>query len=186
MLTARTRRVVVMDSDTCFFQQPKAILDYCRGTTDAPCYMHDHQDESKAVPSQVRELFATLIESLQLRDKRFKLGHWFFNAGLLTYCPDDFDLDITERYLQWLSQADSNIGTGKQAIWFGAWTREQTSYLLMFANGTIEAKPLGDDYWLGGAPGHVFNHFLRFYLVRSSCLNMLRDRIKQLPQQSHR
>lgn len=180
MLTSRSERVVVMDSDTCFFQPPVALLDYCLGRTQAPRYMHDHQDESKAVPPEVPEIFASLVNSLPLREKRFRLKHWFFNAGLLAYRPADFDFDVTERYLRWLAQAPPAICEGKQAIWFGSWTREQTMYLLMFASGPIEAEPLGDDYWLGGAPGHVFNHFLRHYLVRKSCLDMLRGMIKRL------
>ncbi len=180
MLTGRVERVVVMDSDTCFFQPPEALIDFCMGRSSAPRYMHDHQDESQAVPAQVPEIFASLVESLPLREKRFRLKHWFFNAGLLAYRPAEFDFDVTERYLQWLAQAPPAISEGKQAIWFGSWTREQTMYLLMFAGGPVEAEPLGDDYWLGGAPGHVFNHFLRHYLVRKSCLDMLRSMIEQL------
>lgn len=184
MLTARTERVVVMDPDTCFFRQPVALLDFCRAQTAAPRYMHDHQDESQAVPAQVPEIFASLVESLPLNEKRFRLKHWFFNSGLLAYRPAEFDFSVTERYLQWLAQAPPSTGEGKQAIWFGSWTPEQTMYLLMFASGPVEAEPLGDDYWLGGASGHVFNHFLRHYLVRKSCLQMLQGMIKRLQQET--
>lgn len=174
LLFHRTDRVVLLDTDTAFFRPPSRLLDFCAGRTTAPLYMHDHQDESKVIPPETKPAFARLTEELALPKGRFRLQHWLFNSGLLAFKPADMDGGICERYLAWLNAAPANAKAGKMSIWFGPWTREQTIYMLMFASGPEAAQPLGDDYWLGGAEDRVFNHFLRFYLVRKSCLKMLR------------
>lgn len=176
----RTRRVVLLDSDTAFFSSPTRLLDYCAGRMNSPLYMHDHQDESKVIPAETAPAFEALTETLALPSGRFRLKHWLFNSGLLAFRPDDLNLNLAERFLAWLSEAPPETMAGKMSIWFGPWTREQTIYMLMFASGPIEAMPLGDDYWLGGARDRVFNHFLRFYLVRKGCLDMLRGLIERL------
>lgn len=180
LLSCRTARVILLDTDTAFFRPPTRLLDFSTGRTDAPLYMHDHQNELQVIPEETQPLFQTLVRLLNLPDARFRLQHWLFNSGLLAFKPADFDLNIAERYLAWLDATDPRAKAGKMAIWFGPWTREQTIFMLMFASGPVEAQPLGDDYWLGGAKGHVFNHFLRHYLVRKSCLDMLGGIIRRL------
>lgn len=182
-LLNRTERVVLVDTDTAFFRSPDRLLDFCAGRTTAPLYLHDHQDESKVVPAAAKAAFDQLIEQARLPDRRFRLNHWMFNAGLLAFKPAQFDVEIGERYLAWLKTIPQSAQTGQMSIWFGPWTREQTIYLLMFGSGPEEAQPLGDDYWLGGAEDRVFNHFLRFYLVRKQCLDMLRGLIERLARE---
>lgn len=177
---ARCQRTLVLDPDTAFFERPDRLLDWAFGNDLHAWYLHDHQDEAQAVPVEAREGFADLEANIVPDGQQWGLPIRLFNSGLLAFRPDRLDLDMAEQYLAWLETAPERFKTGKAAIWFGSWTPEQTCYHVMFALTRPAPKPLGDDYHLGGQPGHVFNHFLRHYLVREETLDMLRHVIRQL------
>jgi len=178
---ARCPRVIVLDPDTAFFQPPRTIIDWACEDDRRPLYLHDHQDEAAQVPDTAREAFAMLEQHFHDHGE-WSVQHRFFNSGLLIFRPDVLRLDVAERYLVWWKQLDAKYKGNKNAIWFGNWTPEQSCFHVMFALAAHPAQPLGDDYWLGGEPGHVFNHFLRHYLVRSDTHRMLRCLIDQLPE----
>ncbi len=179
VLTARCPRVIQFDSDTAFFKKPQRIIDFCKGQDDRPLYLHDHQDESTAVPPVVHEAFADLQAKTFPPGRAWGLQHRFFNAGLLIYRPDQMDLGVAEKYLGWRQTAPEKYTTGKPGIWFGTWTPEQTCYHVMYAFADPPPEPLGHDYHLGGEPGHIFNHFLRHYVVRDTTLNLIKQLIKE-------
>jgi len=176
MAMPRCERVMVVDPDTAFFKPPDTILDWMRSDDKHAWYLHDHQDESSAVPPQAQQAFAQLEAELATDDRPWTLDRRLFNSGLLVFEPARFDLDLCERYLAWRPTLDVQYRTGKCAIWFGDWTPEQTCYHVMFALAQPPSRPLGDAYHLGGQAGHVFNHFLRHYLVRKGT----HDRLRQL------
>lgn len=180
IIEAQCERVIQMDSDTCFFKRPDTLNDFVNGNDASPLYLHDHQDEETVIEPQTHALFAKLAEDLGQTEVTWRVGHRFFNAGLLVYRPDQMDLAIAERFLGWLKQTTPEQRTGQPGIWLGDWVREQTCYHLMYAMAPREARPLGVDYHLGGGQGHVFNHFLRYYLVRRSTLNMIRGVMAEL------
>jgi hypothetical protein len=144
-------------------------------------FLHDHQDEAENVPAETREAFAELQSLLTPPGRPWSMPYYFFNSGLLAFRPDQCDLDLGERYLEWRATAAPRYRTGKPDLWFGDWTPEQTIYQVMFALMDPPAQPLGDDYHLGGDEGHTFNHFLRYYLVRESSLRMLRRLVAEIP-----
>jgi hypothetical protein len=186
LVLGRCQRVIQLDSDAAFFRRPDRLIAFCRGDDASPLYLHDHQDESQAVPALAHEAFEDLARAVAPPGRSWRLRHRFFNAGLLVFRRSQMDLSLAERYLEWLKTAPPKHTTGKLAIWFGPWKagsppgREQTAYHVMYALADPPAEPLGDDYWLGDAPGHVFNHFLRHYVVRDTTLNMLRRLIGEL------
>ena len=181
---ARCDRVIVMDPDTAFFKPPQHLLDWITSDDLHGWYMHDHQDEAKTVPPEAIQAFADLEAKLVPQGRAWGVTLRLFNSGLLVFRPRQLDLDIAEKYLQWhkaLPEAfRGRIRGGKLEIWFGDWTPEQTCYHVMFALSNPAPKPLGGDYHLGGQSGHVFNHFLRHYLVRSGTLKRLRQLIAEL------
>jgi len=87
---------------------------------------------------------------------------------------------LAQRYLNWLARAPEHYRSGTAAIWFGNWTPEQTCYHVMFALARAPVRPLGSDYHLGGEVGHLFNHFLRHYLVQDNTLRRLRELVTAL------
>ena len=180
VVLARCERVIVVDSDTAFFRRPDRLLDWSEGQGQAAWFLHDHQDEAINVPAETREAFAELQSLLTPPGRSWSMPYYFFNAGLLAYRPDQCDLDLGERYLEWRATASPRYRTGKSDLWFGDWTREQTIYQVMFALMDPPAQPLGADYHLGGDSGHIFNHFLRYYLTRESSLRMLRQLVMDL------
>lgn len=180
LVAGRTDRVIVYDPDTAFFRRPERLLRWAHGEGGHAWYLHDHQDEAVQVPEATREAFRELAGLLCTPERPWKMDYYFFNSGLLLYDRAQCDLDLTERYIQWRRQAPERYRTGKPGLWFGDWTPEQTSYQVMFALMTPPSQPLGADYNLGGEAGHVFNHFLRHYLVKDSTLGMLRHLVKEL------
>ena len=182
IVLSRCPRVIQFDSDTAFFKRPDRLIEWAKGNDPHPWYLHDHQDENTAVSAEAREGFADLEKTLLAPGQQWGLQHRFFNAGLLAYYPEQLDLKVADRYLEWRETAPPRFKTGKAGVWFGDWTPEQTCYHVMFALADPPPKPLGDDYHLGGEPGHVFNHFLRHYIIRSDTLNLLRKLIDELPR----
>lgn len=174
MLLARCGRVIVLDPDTAFFDKPTRLLDWAHYEQEGNLYLHDHQDETAAVPEIVEKAFEQLQQQLMDHGKDWSVKKRLFNSGLLAIAPRSLSLDIAERYLAWRETAPQAYRQGKAAIWFGDWTPEQTCYHVMFALGEIKAVPLGDDYHLGGGQGYLFNHFLRHYLVQTPTLKRLR------------
>ncbi|MAE68160.1 MAG: hypothetical protein CMJ18_28250, partial [Phycisphaeraceae bacterium] len=96
--------VISLDADTAFFERPETLIEYCRGAIDGPVYLHDHQDEAVMTPV-AQEAFGSLESALGREGRPWRLGHRFFNAGLLAYRPQDLDLDHAERYLAWREAA---------------------------------------------------------------------------------
>ena len=178
---ARCERVIVVDPDTAFFRRPDRLLEWSEGRGQPAWFLHDHQDEAANVPAATREAFAELQALVTPPGRSWSMPYYFFNSGLLAYRPDQCDLDLGERYLQWRTTAAARYRTGKPDLWFGDWTPEQTIYQLIFARMEPAAQPLGDDYHLGGDAGHTFNHFLAYYLRRESSLRMLRGLMMGLP-----
>ncbi len=180
ILLARSGRVLALDSDTAFFARPERLIRWARGEGDHAWYLHDHQDEAEAVPSETREAFADLASRLTPAGRTWNMSHFFFNAGLLAYPPALCNLDLAEQYLEWRSTAPPRFLSGKSSIWFGEWTMEQTSYLVMYALMAPPARPLGDNYRIGGAGGYTFNHFLRTHLVKAESLGMPRRLVAEM------
>jgi len=181
MALARCDRIIVMDADTAFLKPPDRLLQWVRGDDPGGWYLHDHQDEDAMVPPEAREGFADLETTLNPHGRPWNLKHWLFNSGLLAIRPDTLNLDLAERYLEWLETIPKRYTIGLSgSIWFSQWTREQTCFHVMCALSEAPYKPLGEDYHLGGEAGHVFNHFLRLYLVQSDTLGMLRELVSQL------
>jgi hypothetical protein len=142
--------------------------------------MHDHQDEAATVTPRLRRSFNEMLPQVTGHDRSYGLAYWLFNSGLLAFEPAQLDLDIAERYFQWSKDNVYNDRQDRMSIWFGHWTREQTAYQFMFAAAEPAPKPFGDEYFLGGPGGYVFNHFLRHYLVRDETLSRLRQLIAEL------
>ncbi len=180
VLLSRCEHVIQMDTDTAFFRRPQRVFDWMQAASAGPLYLHDHQDEADTVPQKVHAVFTETLERLAGPGRAWSVQHRFFNAGLLAYRPQVLDLDVAERYLAWQADAPDELKTGRPEIWFGPWTAEQTSYHVMFGLGREPAEPLGSAYHIGGASGHVFNHFLRHYLVRREALDLLAGLIDQL------
>ncbi len=182
-LLARCPRVIVLDPDTAFFQPPERLIAFATGQEPGPLYLHDHQDEAVTVPVEVQATFAELASAITPPGWSWRLGHRLFNSGLLAFAPAQMRLDLAEQYLAWREKLPEVLKMGKAAIWFGDWTPEQTCYHIMFAlqdPAGPPAQPLGDDYHLGGQEGHVFNHFLRHYLVQRPVLRRLRRLAQEL------
>ncbi|MBI1338314.1 MAG: hypothetical protein GC164_15335 [Phycisphaera sp.] len=180
MAGARCERVIVLDPDTAFFEHPQRIARFCGGDDAAPLYMHDHRNEARDVPAACQEVFAKLEHDLTPTGCAWRLAYRFFNSGLLVYRPDRMGLALAEHYLEWRTTMPDSINAGMGDIWFGRWTPEQTCYHVMFALSEEPAQPLGDDYWLGGGDGHVFNHFLRHYLVQTPSLRRLHALVREI------
>ena len=179
LILSRTERVIQCDSDAAFFRRPIRLIEFCKGNDLRPLYLHDHQDESSAVPTEVHVALAELEASIAEPGRQWQVGHRFFNAGLLIYRRDHLDLAIAESYLAWRQKLPPARQEGKLGIWFGPWTIEQTCYLTMYSLGKASPEPLGDDYWIGGGEGHVFNHFLRHYVVQVETLRQLSRLIEE-------
>jgi hypothetical protein len=180
IIEARCARVIQMDSDTCFFRPPGKVMAFVQGRDGQPLYLHDHQDEATIITPQTHALFERLAKELGHEGQPWQVAYRFFNAGLLVYRPDQMDLGVADRFLGWLKSTSEADRQGQPGIWLGDWVREQTCYHLMYALTPGGASALGDDYHLGGEAGHVFNHFLRHYLVRSSTLAMIRQVVNEL------
>lgn len=180
VVLGRCSHVILIDPDTAFFKSPKRLLDWANHKEAHAWYLHDHQDEESVVPDEAREGFKSLEAEIVSPGRPWRLEHRLFNSGLLAFCPEGMDLDLSERYLRWHKSIPGRFKTGKAEIWFGDWTPEQTCYHVMFALADPPAQPLGEDYHLGGEAGHVFNHFLQHYLVQSSTLSRLRGLISEL------
>jgi hypothetical protein len=182
VVLARQTRVLVLDPDAAFWQPPNQLVAWAAAPDGPSLFLHDHQDESVQVPPEVREAFIELHHLVAPEGKPWSMPYFFFNSGLLAYCPDLCDLDLAEKYLQWLETAPARYTTGKPGLWFGTWTPEQTAYQLIFAGMDPEAQPLGDDYRIGHRRGGTFNHFLWLQLVMPPSLNMLRSLVDSLPR----
>jgi hypothetical protein len=179
---ARTNLALALDADTAFFKSPTSLENWWTGKDAAPCFMHDHQNENEVVPEIVHTLFGDLQKHMNKHHKA--LPDWgvdrrFFNAGLLAYDTRQLNLDHAESYLAWRKTV-SIESSSTMDIWFGNWTSEQTCYHVMFAYSDPPPRPLGNDYWLGGGDGHVFNHFLRHYLMRPESHTLLSEMISTL------
>ncbi len=180
IVLARCDRVIVMDPDTAFFEPPTCLLDWSRSGNLHGWYLHDHQDEAAAVPPEAQGAFTDLEAKLIPPDRSWGIPLRLFNSGLLAFWPRQLNLDIAERYLLWHREIPDRYKQGKCEIWFGNWTPEQTCYHVMMALSSPPPKPLGDDYHLGGEPGHVFNHFLRHYLIQAGTLRRLKRLVSEL------
>lgn len=180
----RVDRALVLDPDTAFFLKPERLEAWWTGRDPRPVYMHDLQDETKdtVVPPAANEAFERLHAHLKQQDAT--IGEWgvhcrLFNSGLLAFDVNQVSLEIAEVYLQWRSETELDTA-GQMNIWFGQWTPEQSCYHVMFACAEPSPEPLGEDYWLGGASGHVFNHFLQHYLAREATHQQLATLIMKL------
>lgn len=181
LLLARCPRVVVLDPDTAFWRRPDELAVWAR-STDAPAlFLHDDQDESVQVPAEVREAFAELRGRVAPHGRPWAMPYVFFNSGLLAYRRTQCDLDVAERYLEWLAEAPAKYTTGKPGLWFGTWTPEQSMYQLMFATMDPAAQPLGESYRIGHRRAATFNHFLWLQLVLPASLRQLRELVQSLP-----
>ncbi|HYV35958.1 MAG TPA: hypothetical protein VE988_09665 [Gemmataceae bacterium] len=179
-LVNRHERVIVYDPDTAFFRRPDRLLQWAKGQDAHAWYLHDHQNEDEQVPNATREAFKELAALCEPAGLKWRMDYYFFNSGLLAFRPAQLNLELAEKYQLWRETASPSYRTGKADLWFGDWTPEQTAYQIMFALMDPPAKPLGDDYHLGGDAGHVFNHFLRHYLVQSQSLQMLQALVNTL------
>ncbi len=180
LLLGRHERIILLDADEAFFDVPERLMAFCRGDDAAPLYLHDHQNEAKGVDPQAIEAFASLGQAMTSAGHPWRMPRYYFNSGLLAYRRDQLNLAAAECYLAWREQAPADDRTGRLGIWFGDWTREQSAYLAMYAAADSPGEPLGPEYHLGGAPGHVFNHFLRHYVVRRRIHGRLQALIRTL------
>ncbi|MCU0703285.1 MAG: hypothetical protein MUF18_04770 [Fimbriiglobus sp.] len=182
ILTARTEKVVVLDTDTAFFKRPDILVDWIASPDPMPAlYLHDAQDAVTAVPPAVLTAFDDLGRAITPPGKSWVRPHTFFNSGLLAFRPEDCNLDVAEGYLKWRESAAAELKSGRPSIWFGDWTPEQTSYLCMFAVMAPTPRPFPADYVIGGAAGNTFNHFLRHHLVMADSLQRLKQLVVELP-----
>ena len=170
----RCKRVIRLDADTAFFSEPRQLLEWALGDDAHPLYLHDSRQET-SVPSEVKEAFERLRERLAQNERVWSLEHSYFNGGLLAYRPEQMDLSLAEGYLEWLAGISCENKTGRSAIWFGDWVREQTCYMIMFAYYQQGAEALGEAYHIGDDAGYVFNHFLG-----GSTLCLQRELIEQI------
>jgi len=173
-------RVLVLDPDTLFSRRPERLAAWAADEAAPNLFLHDHQDEAANVPEATRDGFTELERILTRTGGAWSMPSYFFNSGLLAYRRADCDLDIAERYLEWLETADSRFKIGKPGLWFGDWTPEQTAYQLIFARMNPPARPFGEDYRIGNRPGYTFNHFLWLQLVLPSSLVMLQKVVRDL------
>jgi len=176
----QAERVIVCDSDTAFFRRPERLLQWARGQDAHGWYLHHHQNQELQVPNETREAFKELAERCSHNGTQWRMDYYFFNSGLLAFRPSQLNLDLAEVYLAWLETASARYHTGQTQWWFCDWTPEQMAYQCMFALMDPPAKPLGDDYYIGGDAGHVFNHFLRHSLRQKQSLKMLSEFVESL------
>lgn len=179
-ILAACPKVLVLDPDTAFFRRPERLLTWAAADNPSALFLHDHQDESQNVPGETREAFEELRLRLTGGGRAWSMPYYFFNSGLLAYCPASIDLTLAESYLDWLAAAPERYTTGKPGLWFGNWTPEQTAYQVIYAAMTPAAEPFGDDYRIGNKPGYTFSHFLWLQLVKSSSLKMLHAVVREL------
>jgi hypothetical protein len=182
MCLSRCAKVLVLDPDTLFSSRPGRLIEWAKIQGNPNLFLHDHQDETSAVPVETVEAFDELRRLVGAT--AWSMPYYFFNSGLLAYRPGTCDLDLAERYLTWLETAPPRYTTGKPGLWFGSWTPEQTAYQVMFACMNPAAQPFGDDYRIGNKPGYTFNHFLWLQLVKPSSFQMLQSVIASLPSRS--
>ena len=180
MALAHSRRIILLDPDTAFFGPPKQILTWLETPEPQLWYMHDHQDEAMVIPAAAEQVLEQMARHLTSPGRTWAVQHRLFNSGLLLFHPEALDLDAAEQFLEWRKGLEASQCRGPLNIWFGPWTPEQTAYHVMFALSSAPVHPLGDDYHLGGAEGHVFNHFLRHYLVQRPTLARLRALVDAL------
>lgn len=177
---AGCERVVQMDADTLFYRFPQLLADWIAGKTSRQLFLHDQRDESVDVPADVRAMIQEMIDHIRRDGQTWRMPYYFFNAGLLAFCPRDLDLDLAERFLAWRANVDSQLKQGKPGIWFGDWTQEQTSFLVMFGLVDPPSQPLGNDYRIGFNPDAVFCHFLRHGLIQPATLKSLSEVVRTL------
>ena len=178
IVLARCERVIQMDADTAFFQEPTELIDWARGDETVAYYLHDVAEKEESVPAEVKTAFERFTDEASLPNGL--LDHYYYNAGLLLYLRSQCNLSVAEAFLAWRMQQSTQLRSGANAVWFGEWTREQTAYLAMFAAMDPPARPLPSTYCLGSEQRGVFNHFMRYELVRPASLNYLSQLVRDL------
>ncbi len=181
VLLSRCSRVIQLDADTAFFREPEQLFGWARGEEPAAYYLHDVPEKEATVPPEVRLALGEVAGAMPAGSGGWSLAYCYFNAGLLLFRPEQCQLDRAEAFLRWRRERGGALREGLPAIWFGDWTREQTSYLAMFAGMTPPARPLDACYRLAGEPFGVFNHFMRDYLVLPATLRRLEELVAELP-----
>lgn len=177
---AGCERVIQMDADTLFYRFPQLLADWIAGKTSRQLFLHDERNEAADVPADVRLNIAALIDHVRRDGQTWRMPYYFFNAGLLAFCPSDLDLDLTERFLAWRANLDPQLKQSTPGIWFGDWTQEQTSFLVMFGLVDPPSQPMGGDYRIGFHPDAVFCHFLRRSLIQPATLASLSAAVRTL------
>ncbi len=178
ILLGRCDQMVVIDSDTVFLQFPSKVVEWARQATINGMYLHDHVQRN-ADALWLREMFAEIFGQSE-ETFAFKIGHRFFNAGMLCYRRTDCDLKYAERFLQWRSVHSSRFKHPNASIWLGEWTQEQTAYMCIFEGMTGAVEGLGDDYRIGCKPWRTFHHFLRAGLVTNQAKRILQETILKI------
>jgi hypothetical protein len=146
---ARTRRVIVMDSDVFFFGRPGQIVDWVNDP-DSPAR---YQVASAGTP--VTPLVRRKFEELRPTSGYFEIKHYRFCSGLMMFSVDRFSFDVVENYLRW--HATSGVPQTSDMYWFRPWTAEMTAYMLNFARWA-DAVPMDAVYAVGDKPSPVSNH----------------------------
>lgn len=165
-------RVIVLDPDTAFFGRPDQLCEWVRRPSVC-LYTRDNNDaRDQDLPQAIRDAFDDI--GREAKAETWRIQHYYYNSGFLAFEGEQCDLNIAETYLRWTKEHGSNVDCPNADIWFGHWTGEQASYMVMYA--AMEPKPesFGPDYRLGSLGG-VFTHFMRANLVKSSVLKNLAE-----------
>ncbi|MEM1070235.1 MAG: hypothetical protein AAGI63_15130 [Planctomycetota bacterium] len=165
-------RVIVLDPDTAFFERPDQLCDWVEESS-VSLYTRDNNDSrDRDLPREIRHAFDEIGREA-LADP-WRIEHYYFNSGFLAFEAAQCDLRIAETYLRWTAEKGQGIDCPNADIWFGHWTGEQASYLVMYAAMDPQPESFGPMYRLGSLGG-VFTHFMRANLVKSSVLSTLSE-----------
>lgn len=178
IIGAEHERVILLDSDTVFWSQPDDLCAWIRGGIPECLYLQDSPRRIPSIPFGARQAFEEFVATLPPDKRQWHVDNLFFNAGLLAFHRSAMDLTVVEKYLAWHEQNAAKISFPLSDIWFGAWTLEQTSWLIMFATQSIPSLPFNGNYSLGCDVNHAFNHFLRSGLTQERTLMALRTKIE--------
>jgi len=174
---AEHARVIVLDPDTAFFARPGQLCDWVGEPTKC-LYTRDNNDNrDQDLPDAIRHAFDEI--GRDAKADPWRIQHYYFNSGFLAFEASQCDLSIAETYLRWTDENGKGVDCPNADIWFGHWTGEQASYLVMYAAMEPQPESFGPDYRLGSLGG-VFTHFMRANLVKSSVLATLAELCTQI------
>lgn len=176
-LLSRADRGIQLDSDITFYAPPQAIIDWVDGRMNHP--MHALEGPVDKDPGQWhRDQFDRICRYVN-PGQPMHIGTYEFNAGLMLLRPGSMNLDLAERFYQWLADNQATA-TGK---WYVPWMTEQTVMMLHFA-AWPDAQPFDESYGIQLAPARVCSHFAANTYYHPQALRRTKRALEELRRKS--